>query len=201
MILERLANRHVGESVLLRAVDDLPHRRDRIVCSEALAASRTIRDCRDGQGDPPEDEGARHEEPRREHLAQEQDAAGDRWKVIPILEDLKKKGHQVAYVGDDVIDLPVMRRCGLAYERDVVVEDMGQTFDAVLWSLDRGTWLADLEDLASLDPPCVMVQDWDAAGRGVPVEVIAEGFSRVPAFRSVIVVFPFDSLKVMVNSK
>lgn len=35
-----------------------------------------------------------------------------------------------------------MRRIGLTYERDVVVFDMGNTFDAVLWSLDRDTWAA-----------------------------------------------------------
>ena len=31
-----------------------------------------------------------------------------------ILKKEKLKPEQVAYVGDDVIDLPVMRRCGLA---------------------------------------------------------------------------------------
>src|SRR5262249_52865251 len=33
---------------------------------------------------------------------------------LEILEKEKLKPEQVAYVGDDVIDLPVMRRCGLA---------------------------------------------------------------------------------------
>jgi RimJ/RimL family protein N-acetyltransferase len=43
---------------------------------------------------------------------------------------------------DNLRSQAVMRRLGLAYERDVVVEDLGQTFDAVLWSLDRATWLS-----------------------------------------------------------
>lgn len=46
-------------------------------------------------------------------------------------------------------------------------------------------FLADIEDLAGLDPPCLMVQDWDAAGPGIPIEWIAKGFERVPAFRSI----------------
>lgn len=43
---------------------------------------------------------------------------------------------------DNLRSQAVMRRIGLAYERDVVVVDMGSTFDAVLWSLDRADWAA-----------------------------------------------------------
>lgn len=43
---------------------------------------------------------------------------------------------------DNLRSQAVMRRLGLAYERDVQVVDGGQLFDAVLWSLDRATWAA-----------------------------------------------------------
>ncbi|HET7901399.1 MAG TPA: GNAT family N-acetyltransferase [Candidatus Nanopelagicales bacterium] len=43
---------------------------------------------------------------------------------------------------DNLRSQAVMRRCGLAYERDVRVIDSGDEFDAVLWSLDRATWLS-----------------------------------------------------------
>jgi RimJ/RimL family protein N-acetyltransferase len=43
---------------------------------------------------------------------------------------------------DNVASQAVMRRIGLAYERDVRMIDDGQEFDAVLWSVDRSTWLA-----------------------------------------------------------
>ena len=46
-------------------------------------------------------------------------------------------------------------------------------------------YLADIGDLADLDPPCLMVQDWDATGPGAPVEWIAKAFEKVPVFKSV----------------
>jgi len=55
---------------------------------------------------------------------------------------------------------------------------------AITWSTDE-EYLADIEDLASLDPPCLMVQDWDVSGRGAPVAAIAEAFDRVACFRSI----------------
>lgn len=56
---------------------------------------------------------------------------------------------------------------------------------AIPWRGDEGSYLAEIEDLASLDLPCLMVQDWDATGRGAPVDAIAAAFGRVPSFRSI----------------
>lgn len=42
---------------------------------------------------------------------------GEAFKMRPVREIMKKEGiglDEIAYVGDDVIDLPVMRQCGLA---------------------------------------------------------------------------------------
>ena len=42
---------------------------------------------------------------------------GEAFKMRPVREIMEKEGvtlDEIAYVGDDVIDLPVMRRCGLA---------------------------------------------------------------------------------------
>jgi 3-deoxy-D-manno-octulosonate 8-phosphate phosphatase (KDO 8-P phosphatase) len=42
---------------------------------------------------------------------------GQAFKMKPIREILEKEGvtlEEICYVGDDIIDLPVMRRCGLA---------------------------------------------------------------------------------------
>ena len=55
---------------------------------------------------------------------------------------------------------------------------------AIAWS-DEEEYLADIEDLAFLDPPCLMVQDWDATGGGVPIDAIVKAFERTPAFRSI----------------
>jgi 3-deoxy-D-manno-octulosonate 8-phosphate phosphatase (KDO 8-P phosphatase) len=42
---------------------------------------------------------------------------GEAFKMRPVLEIMEKEGvtlDEIAYVGDDVVDLPVMRQCGLA---------------------------------------------------------------------------------------
>lgn len=43
---------------------------------------------------------------------------------------------------------------------------------------------AQLRRLADLDPPFLMVQDWDPAGPGVPVPVICRLFDAIDAFRA-----------------
>ena len=55
---------------------------------------------------------------------------------------------------------------------------------AISWKSGE-EYLADIEDLAGLDPPCLMVQDWDATGLGAPVEWIVKAFEKVQAFRSI----------------
>jgi 4-hydroxy-tetrahydrodipicolinate synthase len=44
-------------------------------------------------------------------------------------------------------------------------------------------YTAAVHELAALNPPFLMLQDWDAAGAGVPVPLIAALFDTVPAFR------------------
>jgi 3-deoxy-D-manno-octulosonate 8-phosphate phosphatase (KDO 8-P phosphatase) len=42
---------------------------------------------------------------------------GEAYKMRPVLEIMEKEGitlDEIAYVGDDVVDLPVMRKCGFA---------------------------------------------------------------------------------------
>jgi 3-deoxy-D-manno-octulosonate 8-phosphate phosphatase (KDO 8-P phosphatase) len=42
---------------------------------------------------------------------------GEAFKMRPVLEIMEKEGvtlEEIAYVGDDVVDLPVMRKCGFA---------------------------------------------------------------------------------------
>lgn len=44
---------------------------------------------------------------------------------------------------------------------------------------------ADIESVISLDPPFLMLQDWDAEGPGLPVSLIASLFSDYPTFQSI----------------
>lgn len=44
---------------------------------------------------------------------------------------------------------------------------------------------ADLESVFSLDPPFLMLQDWDAEGPGLSVDLIAALFDDYPMFRSI----------------
>ena len=49
---------------------------------------------------------------------------GQAFKMRPIREICEKEGvtlDEICYVGDDIIDLPVMRECGLAVDRKSVV--------------------------------------------------------------------------------
>ena len=58
--------------------------------------------------------------------------------------------------------------------------------DGILVSLDYvddAQYTAEVETVAALDPPFLMVQDWDATGPGVPVPLIANLFRRIPAFQ------------------
>jgi dihydrodipicolinate synthase/N-acetylneuraminate lyase len=48
---------------------------------------------------------------------------------------------------------------------------------------DRDGLIHVVEDLAAAGPPMVMIQDLDWGRSGLPVELIAEAFERVPAFR------------------
>lgn len=41
-----------------------------------------------------------------------------------------------------------------------------------------------LDDIARLQPPWLMIQDWDAAGFGLPVDLIVKLFEEFPCFRS-----------------
>ncbi|MEI6874302.1 MAG: dihydrodipicolinate synthase family protein [Spirochaetota bacterium] len=75
-----------------------------------------------------------------------------------------------------------------AERRERAKELLAAGCDCILAALpfsDEAGWMADVEDLASLDPPCLMVQDWDPAGYGIPVEAIAKAFGRFGAFRSI----------------
>jgi 4-hydroxy-tetrahydrodipicolinate synthase len=58
--------------------------------------------------------------------------------------------------------------------------------DGVLVSLPwRGAaeYLRDVAAVADLDPPMLMLQDWDAGGYGLPVDLIVRIFETVPCFR------------------
>jgi len=58
--------------------------------------------------------------------------------------------------------------------------------DGVLASipfLDESQYERDVRSLAELNPPFLMLQDWDAIGSGVPVHVIARLFSEIDVFR------------------
>lgn len=48
---------------------------------------------------------------------------------------------------------------------------------------DDATYTRDVEELASLDPGFLMLQDWDASGYGLPVPLIKRLFETVPAFK------------------
>lgn len=49
--------------------------------------------------------------------------------------------------------------------------------------LDDAQYTAAVHELAALHPPFLMLQDWDAAGAGVPVPLIAHLFETVECFR------------------
>lgn len=58
--------------------------------------------------------------------------------------------------------------------------------DGVLASIpyqSDAQYTADVHALAALEPPMLMLQDWDAAGAGIPVPLIATLFESVPAFQ------------------
>lgn len=58
--------------------------------------------------------------------------------------------------------------------------------DIVLVNLgfeDRAQYVADIDGLAKAAGTPVMIQDWDAAGSGVPIDAILDAFAAVPAFR------------------
>lgn len=58
--------------------------------------------------------------------------------------------------------------------------------DGLLVSLpyeNDAQYTAEVEAMAALDPPFLMLQDWDAQGAGVPVPLIAKLFTTVPAFK------------------
>jgi len=48
---------------------------------------------------------------------------------------------------------------------------------------DEAQYERDVRAMAELDPPFLMLQDWDASGSGVPVPLIARLFREVDAFR------------------
>tara|TARA_B100001094_G_scaffold332865_2_gene406973 strand:- start:8419 stop:8988 length:570 start_codon:yes stop_codon:yes gene_type:complete len=59
---------------------------------------------------------------RMQHLGIEYIYQGCENKIQPyqsLLQDLELKAHEIAYIGDDLVDLDVMRHCGLA----VTVQD------------------------------------------------------------------------------
>jgi 4-hydroxy-tetrahydrodipicolinate synthase len=63
---------------------------------------------------------------------------------------------------------------------------IGLGCDGVLVSIpytDESQYRRHVEAVAALDPPFLMLQDWDATGYGVPVSVIVRLFEDVEAFR------------------
>lgn len=59
--------------------------------------------------------------------------------------------------------------------------------DGILVALpyeNEASYRDSLERLAREEPPFLMIQDWDFTGYGAPVELIAELFEEIPAFRS-----------------
>ncbi len=68
--------------------------------------------------------------------------------------------------------------------RELVAAGCACVLSAITWRADD-EYLADIEDIASVGLPALMVQDWDPVGQGAPVQSIALAFDRVPAFRSI----------------
>jgi 4-hydroxy-tetrahydrodipicolinate synthase len=63
---------------------------------------------------------------------------------------------------------------------------IGLGCDGVLVSIpytDESQYRRHVEEVAALDPPFLMLQDWDANGYGVPVPVIVRLFEEIEAFR------------------
>ena len=48
---------------------------------------------------------------------------------------------------------------------------------------DTATYRAEVEAVAALEPPFLMLQDWDASGYGVPVAEIVQLFEEIEVFR------------------
>ncbi len=49
---------------------------------------------------------------------------------------------------------------------------------------DDAQYEREVRDIAAIDPPLLMIQDWDASGPGAPVRLIARLFDEIEAFRS-----------------
>jgi 4-hydroxy-tetrahydrodipicolinate synthase len=59
--------------------------------------------------------------------------------------------------------------------------------DGVLVSIpytDDAAYTRHVQALAALEPPLLMLQDWDATGPGLPIALIARLFEEIPCFRS-----------------
>jgi 4-hydroxy-tetrahydrodipicolinate synthase len=75
-----------------------------------------------------------------------------------------------------------------AERRERAAEVLDAGCDCVLAALpwtNEAEWLGDVEDLVSLEPPCLMIQDWDPGGYGIPVAAIAKAQQRFAAFKSI----------------
>ena len=45
-------------------------------------------------------------------------------------------------------------------------------------------YIADVQAIADLSPPFLMLQDWSSSGYGVPVKIIQQLFETIPCFRA-----------------
>jgi 4-hydroxy-tetrahydrodipicolinate synthase len=52
------------------------------------------------------------------------------------------------------------------------------------WEGDADAYRRSVKQVADCRPPWLMIQDWDAGGYGVPVQLIADLFERIPCFAS-----------------
>ncbi len=50
---------------------------------------------------------------------------------------------------------------------------------------NKTQFCSDVKDLAELNPPFLMLQDWDFRGYGIPVDLICDLFSNVDCFRAI----------------
>ncbi|HUX42395.1 MAG TPA: dihydrodipicolinate synthase family protein [Rectinemataceae bacterium] len=114
-------------------------------------------------------------------MASEVGRLGDDERSLIVERVLEGAGGRVPVVGGASAPTREERR---TRARELLAAGCPCVLSAIAWRGEE-EYLADLEDLASLDPPCLLVQDWDAVGQGAPLETIMKAFERIPAFRGI----------------
>ncbi|MCC7208750.1 MAG: dihydrodipicolinate synthase family protein [Anaerolineae bacterium] len=106
-------------------------------------------------------------------------SANERMRMVRATLDAA--GGRVPVIGGATAGSPDER---LAAARELVALGCDAILAAIPYT-DAADYTRQVEALARLEPPLLMLQDWDAAGAGLPLALIGDLFERFEAFRSI----------------